>query len=216
MEERCSSVSCWPSRRAWSVAVPTPFGTEIIGTTYFFLAPIAIPLLILGVPIFDTIFAIVRRATSRSSLATADKGHLHHRLIDLGHGHRRSVLILWTWTALLSALRAVSDAHRPEPERTSRSAWRHSRSCCTRCCIRACSPSDVGTTRRLPASSGPTPISRRCSTGDACWLHSARPFVNVDDRATGLPPNGGRALGCASVHKRFEFDSIVVVKSPVR
>ena len=79
-----------------------PFGGETIGTTYFFLAPIAIPLLILGVPIFDTMFAIVRRATSRSSLATADKGHLHHRLINLGHGHRRSVLILWTWTALLS------------------------------------------------------------------------------------------------------------------
>ena len=79
------------------------FGSETIGTTYFFLAPIAIPLLILGVPIFDTAFAIVRRATSRSSLATADKGHLHHRLMNLGHGHRRSVLILWTWTALLSA-----------------------------------------------------------------------------------------------------------------
>ena len=79
------------------------FGGETIGTTYFFLAPIAIPLLILGVPILDTAFAIVRRATSRSSLATADKGHLHHRLMNLGHGHRRSVLILWTWTALLSA-----------------------------------------------------------------------------------------------------------------
>jgi UDP-GlcNAc:undecaprenyl-phosphate GlcNAc-1-phosphate transferase len=79
------------------------FETEFVGTTYFLLAPIAIPLLILGVPILDTAFAIVRRATSRSSLATADKGHLHHRLIRLGHGHRRSVLILWTWTALLSA-----------------------------------------------------------------------------------------------------------------
>ena len=78
-------------------------GQEFVGTTYFFLAPIAIPLLILGVPILDTAFAIVRRTTSRSSLATADKGHLHHRLINLGHGHRRSVLILWTWTALLSA-----------------------------------------------------------------------------------------------------------------
>ncbi|WP_420451065.1 glycosyltransferase family 4 protein [Ilumatobacter sp.] len=78
-------------------------GQEFVGTTYFFLAPIAIPLLILGVPMLDTAFAIVRRATTRSSLATADKGHLHHRLINLGHGHRRSVLILWTWTALLSA-----------------------------------------------------------------------------------------------------------------
>jgi UDP-GlcNAc:undecaprenyl-phosphate GlcNAc-1-phosphate transferase len=79
------------------------FEREFIGTTYFFLAPIAIPLLILGVPILDTVFAIVRRATGRKGLASADKGHLHHRLMDLGHGHRRSVLILWSWTALLSA-----------------------------------------------------------------------------------------------------------------
>lgn len=79
-----------------------PFQTQFVGTTYFFLAPIAIPLLILGVPIFDTVFAIFRRATGGKSLASADKGHLHHRLINLGHGHRRSVLILWAWTALLS------------------------------------------------------------------------------------------------------------------
>ena len=79
------------------------FESEFVGTTYFFLAPIAIPLLILGVPILDTVFAIVRRATGRRGLAQADKGHLHHRLMNIGHGHRRSVLILWTWTALLSA-----------------------------------------------------------------------------------------------------------------
>ncbi len=79
------------------------FDQEFIGQTYFFLAPLAIPLLILGVPILDLAFAIFRRATSRRSLSTADKGHLHHRLMDLGHGHRRSVVILWTWTLLLSA-----------------------------------------------------------------------------------------------------------------
>jgi len=79
------------------------FSEEFVGQTYFFLAPLAIPLLILGVPIFDMAFAIFRRATSRRSLSTADKGHLHHRLMDLGHGHRRSVVILWTWTLLLSA-----------------------------------------------------------------------------------------------------------------
>ena len=79
------------------------FSQEFVGQTYFFLAPLAIPLLILGVPIFDLAFAIFRRATSRRSLSTADKGHLHHRLMDLGHGHRRSVVILWTWTLLLSA-----------------------------------------------------------------------------------------------------------------
>ena len=75
---------------------------ETIGTTYFFLAPLVIPLLILGVPIFDTLFAIVRRATSGKGLASADKGHLHHRFMEMGHGHRRSVVILWLWSAVLS------------------------------------------------------------------------------------------------------------------
>jgi UDP-GlcNAc:undecaprenyl-phosphate GlcNAc-1-phosphate transferase len=75
---------------------------EFSGQTFFFFAPLLIPLFILGVPIIDTVFAIVRRATRRQGLATADKDHLHHRLMRLGHGHRRSVLILWGWTALLS------------------------------------------------------------------------------------------------------------------
>jgi UDP-GlcNAc:undecaprenyl-phosphate GlcNAc-1-phosphate transferase len=74
------------------------------GQTYFFFAPLFIPLVILGVPILDTLFAIVRRTSRRQHFATADKGHLHHRLMNLGHGQRRSVLILWLWTALLSAL----------------------------------------------------------------------------------------------------------------
>jgi UDP-GlcNAc:undecaprenyl-phosphate GlcNAc-1-phosphate transferase len=73
------------------------------GQTYFFLAPLFIPLFILGVPIVDTLFAIIRRATRRQGVATADKRHLHHRLMEMGHGQRRSVVILWAWTALLSA-----------------------------------------------------------------------------------------------------------------
>ncbi len=78
-------------------------GTQIAGQAYFFLAPLFIPLFILGVPIIDTLFAVLRRARSGKGLASADKGHLHHRLMEMGHGQRRSVLILWTWTALLSA-----------------------------------------------------------------------------------------------------------------
>jgi UDP-GlcNAc:undecaprenyl-phosphate GlcNAc-1-phosphate transferase len=74
-----------------------------IGQTYFFLAPLVLPLLILGVPVLDLGFAIIRRATKRRALDVADKGHLHHRLMNLGHGQRRSVMILWVWTALLSA-----------------------------------------------------------------------------------------------------------------
>jgi UDP-GlcNAc:undecaprenyl-phosphate GlcNAc-1-phosphate transferase len=72
------------------------------GQVFFFYAPLAIPFFVMGVPILDTAFAIIRRASKRSGLSEADKGHLHHRLMRLGHGQRRSVLILWLWTALLS------------------------------------------------------------------------------------------------------------------
>lgn len=80
-----------------------PNTQQFIGQSYFFLAPLLIPVIILGVPILDTVFAIVRRAARRQGVASADKGHLHHRLMEMGHGQRRSVLILWAWTALLSA-----------------------------------------------------------------------------------------------------------------
>jgi len=77
---------------------------QVTGQTYFFFAPLFLPLLILGVPLLDTSWAILRRARRRSGVSVADKGHLHHRLMDLGHGQRRSVLILWAFTALLSAV----------------------------------------------------------------------------------------------------------------
>ncbi len=72
------------------------------GQTYFFFAPLFIPFFILGVPIVDMAFAFLRRTANRTGFSTPDKSHLHHRLLRLGHGHRRSVLILWAWTVLLS------------------------------------------------------------------------------------------------------------------
>jgi UDP-GlcNAc:undecaprenyl-phosphate GlcNAc-1-phosphate transferase len=72
------------------------------GQTYFFFAPLFIPFFILGVPIVDMAFAFIRRTANGTGFATPDKNHLHHRLLRLGHGHRRSVLILWAWTAVLS------------------------------------------------------------------------------------------------------------------
>jgi UDP-GlcNAc:undecaprenyl-phosphate/decaprenyl-phosphate GlcNAc-1-phosphate transferase len=74
------------------------------GQVFFFYAPLVIPIVILGVPIIDTAFSIVRRASRGKGVAVADKDHLHHRLMRLGHGQRRSVLILWAWTALLSTM----------------------------------------------------------------------------------------------------------------
>jgi UDP-GlcNAc:undecaprenyl-phosphate GlcNAc-1-phosphate transferase len=89
---------------AATIAVGGNTDTPFSGQTFFFFAPLFIPLVILGVPIIDTAFSIVRRARKGAGVTVADKDHLHHRLVRLGHGQRRSVLILWTWTALLSSL----------------------------------------------------------------------------------------------------------------
>jgi UDP-GlcNAc:undecaprenyl-phosphate GlcNAc-1-phosphate transferase len=87
-----------------TIAVGGSQNEPFSGQVYFFFAPLFIPLFILGVPIIDTLFAIIRRASKRSGVATADKEHLHHRLMRLGHGQRRAVIILWAWTAALSGL----------------------------------------------------------------------------------------------------------------
>ena len=87
---------------ASTVLVGGQTSVEFSGQVFFFFAPLFIPFFVMGVPIIDTAFAIVRRAKNRSGLAEADKDHLHHRLMRLGHGHRRSVAILWLWSGLLS------------------------------------------------------------------------------------------------------------------
>jgi UDP-GlcNAc:undecaprenyl-phosphate GlcNAc-1-phosphate transferase len=74
------------------------------GQTFFFFAPLLIPFVVLGVPFVDAVAAVLRRAYRRAPLAGADRDHLHHRLVRLGHGHRRAVVILWVWTALLAGL----------------------------------------------------------------------------------------------------------------
>lgn len=61
-----------------------------------------IPILAAGVPILDTFSAIVRRLRAGQSIASADKGHIHHRLMRAGFGQRATVLIMWGWTAILS------------------------------------------------------------------------------------------------------------------
>ena len=75
---------------------------QFSGQTFFFFAPVVIPFFILGVPIVDSAFAFFRRALRRKKWFGADREHMHHRLMRLGHGQRRSVLILWAWTAILS------------------------------------------------------------------------------------------------------------------
>ncbi|MGP1569507.1 MAG: MraY family glycosyltransferase [Eubacteriales bacterium] len=54
-----------------------------------------IPILVLGIPIFDTAFAILRRLVNHKPIMEADKGHLHHRLMNAGLGQRRTVLTIY-------------------------------------------------------------------------------------------------------------------------
>ncbi len=54
-----------------------------------------VPMIALGVPIFDTLFTIVRRFLERRPLFSPDRGHIHHRLLDMGLTHRRAVLTLY-------------------------------------------------------------------------------------------------------------------------
>ena len=61
----------------------------------------AVPIIVLGLPIFDTLFAIIRRVLTGRSPMSPDRGHLHHRLLDMGFSQKQTVAILYTITAVL-------------------------------------------------------------------------------------------------------------------
>ena len=66
------------------------------------LTSLIIPLIVAGVPILDTLSAIVRRTRAHVSIGQADKGHIHHRLIQEGYDQRQAVLLIYAWCLLLS------------------------------------------------------------------------------------------------------------------
>ncbi|MEO7348826.1 MAG: MraY family glycosyltransferase [Terrimesophilobacter sp.] len=66
------------------------------------LIPIILPIAILVVPLLDFMLAVTRRLRAGKSPFAADRKHLHHRLLDMGHTHFQSVLIIYGWTAVLS------------------------------------------------------------------------------------------------------------------
>lgn len=70
--------------------------TRVAGVT-----TVIVPLVIAGMPIIDTFFAIIRRFRAGVSIGHADRGHIHHRLLDEGFNQKRAVLTMYAWTALL-------------------------------------------------------------------------------------------------------------------
>ncbi len=66
------------------------------------LLPLLLPIAVIAVPFLDLLAAVWRRTRAGRSPFTPDKQHLHHRLLDLGHSHRRAVSIMWIWAGLVA------------------------------------------------------------------------------------------------------------------
>jgi UDP-GlcNAc:undecaprenyl-phosphate GlcNAc-1-phosphate transferase len=66
------------------------------------LLPLLLPLAAIAAPFLDMLLAVIRRARSGRSVFAPDKQHLHHRLLQIGHSHRRAVLIMYFWSALIA------------------------------------------------------------------------------------------------------------------
>jgi UDP-GlcNAc:undecaprenyl-phosphate GlcNAc-1-phosphate transferase len=64
--------------------------------------PVALPLLVLAIPLLDVALAIVRRMRKGLGVHHADKDHIHHRLMDIGHSQRQAVLLMYLWSAMIS------------------------------------------------------------------------------------------------------------------
>lgn len=61
-----------------------------------------VPIMILGVPIFDTFFAIIRRIVNKKPISAPDKSHIHHRLLALGFDHRTTVILIYIFSFMFS------------------------------------------------------------------------------------------------------------------
>jgi UDP-GlcNAc:undecaprenyl-phosphate GlcNAc-1-phosphate transferase len=74
--------------------------------TVHFMVPVYMPLLLpltmIAIPAADLVLAVVRRTWRGQSPFAADRGHLHHRLLEIGHSHSRAVMIMYFWAALIA------------------------------------------------------------------------------------------------------------------
>jgi UDP-GlcNAc:undecaprenyl-phosphate GlcNAc-1-phosphate transferase len=83
---------------------PTDVSTNEVAAT---LLPLVLPFTIILLPLVDVVLAVVRRTRAGRRPWHPDAQHLHHRMLQIGHGHRGAVLLLWLWAAV-AALGSVS------------------------------------------------------------------------------------------------------------
>ncbi len=79
-------------------AALTATGSELLGA----YLPLILPIAVMALPFLDLVMAYVRRTLSGKLWFEADKAHLHHRMMNLGHSHRGAVLLLWFWSAIFA------------------------------------------------------------------------------------------------------------------
>jgi UDP-GlcNAc:undecaprenyl-phosphate/decaprenyl-phosphate GlcNAc-1-phosphate transferase len=73
-----------------------------VGDVAVIALPLVVPLLVLAIPFLDVVLAIVRRTRRGLGIGHADKEHIFHRLMEIGHGHRQTVLLMYLWSALIA------------------------------------------------------------------------------------------------------------------
>ena len=73
-------------------------GKDVVGL----LAPLIMLAAVVFVPLLDLLMAVVRRTRAGTSPFSPDKMHLHHRLLEIGHSHRRAVLLIYLWSSVLA------------------------------------------------------------------------------------------------------------------
>ncbi|MFJ2582913.1 hypothetical protein [Kitasatospora aureofaciens] len=79
--------------------------------------PLLLPFSVIALPLIDLMLSVVRRLAQGRSPFAADRGHLHHRLLDAGHTHPRAVWIMYFWAGLIafgSLAYAVTNANNPD------------------------------------------------------------------------------------------------------
>jgi uncharacterized membrane protein YgcG len=88
-------------------AVLIDYRSTHVADRFATLVPLLVPAAIFLIPYTDLVMAVVRRMTRGTPLMGADKEHLHHRLLNIGHSYRQSVLIMWLWAAFFCTLVVV-------------------------------------------------------------------------------------------------------------
>ena len=80
---------------------------------FYAIITFVVPLLALALPLFDTLFAIIRRLLKGQNPMKPDRGHLHHRLIDMGLSQKQAVAVLYCLSAVLGLTAVVINTHGP-------------------------------------------------------------------------------------------------------